>query len=211
VRPGTCAAIARLQHVPREQETHKDKDALPSHVAEAVDAIAQIHRAHHDKASLLDRFVDRATTIVGRPASLAVIALLVGLWIAVSAEAPRWGLGFFDPYPYPLLDLVMTIAGISIATLILASQKRDGRLGLLREQMTLELALLSEHKISKLIQLQEEFRRDSPNVHDRHDPEANEMAEKPDHASVLTIIDQIANMDTGKAPAKEPAPDLRDS
>jgi uncharacterized membrane protein len=52
----------------------------------------------------------------------------------------------------------------------------------------LELSILSEHKIAKVIQLLEELRRDSPHVQDRDDPQAEQMAEPADAGSVLAAV-----------------------
>jgi uncharacterized membrane protein len=57
--------------------------------------------------------------------------------------------------------------------------------------MTLEIVLLTTQKVSKLIDLMEELRRDSPGVKDRVDLEAIEMADMPDHDTVLTAIQEI--------------------
>ena len=45
--------------------------------------------------------------------------------------------------------------------LILATQRRENQLAQLREQLNLELAILSEQKTAKVIQLLEESRRDN--------------------------------------------------
>ena len=47
-----------------------------------------------------------------------------------------------------------------MVVLILATQRREYQLAQLREQLTLELAILSEQKTAKVIQLLEESRRD---------------------------------------------------
>jgi uncharacterized membrane protein len=52
----------------------------------------------------------------------------------------------------------------------------------------LELAILSEQKTAKVIQLLEEVRRDSPHIHDRVDQEAEAMARPADPQSVLDSI-----------------------
>ena len=57
--------------------------------------------------------------------------------------------------------------------------------------MTLEMVLLTTQKVSKLIDLMEELRRDSPDVKDRVDLEAIEMADMPDHDTVLNAIQEI--------------------
>ena len=57
-----------------------------------------------------------------------------------------------------------------------------------RELLTLELAILSEQKTAKVIQLLEEVRRDNPLIHDRVDREAEVMAQPADPQSVLDAI-----------------------
>jgi hypothetical protein len=57
--------------------------------------------------------------------------------------------------------------------------------------MTLETVLLTTQKASKLIDLMEELRRDSPDVRNRVDLEALEMSGMPDHEKVLSAIQEI--------------------
>ena len=76
--------------------------------------------------------------------------------------------------------------------------------------MTLELAILTEQKVAKLIELVEEFRRDSPEVRDRIDSEAHDMATRADPHAVLGAIKETdkemrAAIDQEKAsPSKAP-------
>jgi uncharacterized membrane protein len=72
--------------------------------------------------------------------------------------------------------------------LVYATQRRDDQLAERREQLTLELALLNEHKTAKLIQLIEEFRRDIPIVDNRDDPQAEAMARPVEPERVLEAI-----------------------
>ena len=75
-----------------------------------------------------------------------------------------------------------------VVILIYATQRREDQLAELREQLTLELALLSEQKTAKMIQLLEEFRRDIPLVEDRVDEQADAMAEPANPERVLEAI-----------------------
>ena len=78
--------------------------------------------------------------------------------------------------------------GGAFVMLVLVAQKHEDELNAHRDTLTLELAILSEHKIAKVIQLLEELRRDSPHVQDRDDPQAEEMAEPADAGSVLAAV-----------------------
>ena len=72
-----------------------------------------------------------------------------------------------------------------VVMLVLVAQKHEDELNAHRDTLTLELAILSEHKIAKVIELLEELRRDSPHVQDRVDRQADQMAQPADAASVL--------------------------
>ena len=75
--------------------------------------------------------------------------------------------------------------------LILTTQRRDESLSRRRELLTLELAILSEQKMTKVVALLEELRRDSPQIPDRKDLEADQMAAKADPHEVLAAIEDI--------------------
>ena len=75
-----------------------------------------------------------------------------------------------------------------MVVLILVAQEREDELGQQREMLILELAILSEQKIAKVIQLLEQSRRDDPNIRDRLDPEAETMGQALDMRSVLSAI-----------------------
>ena len=72
--------------------------------------------------------------------------------------------------------------------LILTTQRREDQLAGYREQLTLELAILSEQKSAKIISLLEEMRRDSPTLRNRVDEEAAAMSVAADPQAVLDAI-----------------------
>jgi uncharacterized membrane protein len=159
---------------------------LPEHVQEAIASIAEMQAAHHREARLGERLTDTILGAVGRPEAFVVVALIALLWILAGARVLIWP----DRAPYPLLSLLLALLSISLSILILAGQRRADRLHQRRQQMALQVALLAEHKASKIIDLIEELRRDMPDVHNRFDREAAEMAVKPDHGTVLEIIEE---------------------
>ena len=97
----------------------------------------------------------------------------------------------------PTFSDALSCIALLIAVLILASQRRADKLANLREQMTLEMTLLTTQKVSKVIDLMEELRRDSPDIKDRVDLEAIEMSGMPDHGTVLQAIQEITDTVAG--------------
>jgi len=84
--------------------------------------------------------------------------------------------------------MAFSLASFYIVILVYVTQRRDDELAELREQLTLELALLSEQKTAKVIQLLEEFRRDIPLVPNRTDEQADAMAQPVDPERVFNVI-----------------------
>jgi uncharacterized membrane protein len=81
-----------------------------------------------------------------------------------------------DPPPFAWMQLGVSLTALCITALILTTQRRDDQLAQCRAQMTFELAMLSEQKLAKIIQLLEESRRDNPLLDDRVDASADAMA-----------------------------------
>jgi len=161
---------------------------LPPHIAETVDAVAQIHSDHHLKRTPVERFLDNWTARLARPAVLAAVVCGVALWIAINLLAPLAGYAIMDAPPFPWLFEALTFLGVVMGILILSTQRRADQLAELREQMTLELASVTERKVAKVIELIEELRRDSPTLKNRTDQEARQMSVRTTPGEVLIAI-----------------------
>jgi len=176
-----------------------------NHVEKARHAIHLLHTAHDEAASPLDRLVERMTGALGRPAALLFIIFVVAAWVAGNLWA---GSRALDPFPFPDLELAISALALAIAVLILASQRRADKLADARERITLELSLQSAQKVSKVIELLEEFRRDSPNVPDRTDAEADDMSAPRSNTEILANVpipvDDIADTNLPEKNSRTP-------
>jgi uncharacterized membrane protein len=78
-------------------------------------------------------------------------ALLAG-WIVIN-----WGLipGIrpYDPYPFVLLANVASIEAIFLSTVVLISQTRMSKAADRRADLDLQISLLAEHEITRVIQM----------------------------------------------------------
>jgi uncharacterized membrane protein len=163
---------------------------LPRHVEETVKSISLIHADHHGRATPSERFVDAASSLISRPGFIAFLIVVIALWSGTNLALPALRMKPFDAPPFPWLMDAVTVAALLIAALIVTTQRRANKLADLREQMTLELGLLNDQKTAKIIALLEELRRDSPQVPDRIDHEAREMATRADPEAVRGAIEE---------------------
>jgi uncharacterized membrane protein len=88
-------------------------------------------------------------------------------------------------------------------TVVLIAQNRHARLDSQRGHLGLQLSLLTEQKVTKLIHLLEELRHDLPMVEDRHDSEVVALQQHTDAAQVLSALEPVVS---GKDPPVPPTP-----
>jgi len=161
---------------------------LPPHIAESIKAIARLHGEHHQNASTFQRTVDRTTALLASPRFVGILSIAVFGWIGLNLLTAVFGYRSVDPPPFPWLVGAISLGSLYLVVLILATQRREDQLAQLREQVTLELVLLCEQKMAKVIQLLEESRQDNPLLRDRVDSEASAMAQPADAQSMIRLI-----------------------
>lgn len=162
---------------------------LPDPIGHNIEAIVAMHTNAERGVPRHQRVLETATTFVGRPAFLYISSFMVILWLLPNA-LPRLGLPRFDPPPFDLLQLALGIIALPMTVAVLIKQDRQEKLAEQRAQLSLQLNLLSEQKIAKLISLVEELRRDLPDVKDRFDPEAEVMKQAADPTVVIETLEK---------------------
>ena len=180
------------------------EEALPDHVSQQVDTIAALHARGESDVSVHQRLIERVTAFLGRPLFLNLTIGAIALWIFLNLPANRPNLAPFDPPPFPLLSWLVSTGGLLLTIVVLITQNRQARLAERRAQLDLQVNLLSEQKIAKVIALIEELRRDIPSVRNRHDPEAEAMSEAADAHAVLDALEEKleeAQVTPGNAPS----------
>ena len=160
---------------------------LPEHIQQAVHSIARLHVAHHQGATPLQRTFRTSTSLLARPEFITMVTIGIAGWITYNVLASAFSSPVLDPPPFNGLSMAFSLASFYIVILIYTTQHRDDELAELREQLTLELALLNEQKTAKVIQLLEEFRRDMPLVPNRTDKQADVMAQPVDPERVFEV------------------------
>ena len=179
-----------------------DERILPAHIEETVERIARLHAEHERDATSMQRIIHHLTAFIGKPVFVGCVTAFMLAWILENTVAARSGHAF-DPPPFAWLDGIISALAFYVTLLILGTQQRDDVLASQREQLTLELAILSEQKSAKIIQLLEDLRRDHPDIENRIDAEALTMSIPTDPGVVLEAIKE-SQSEANPAKSKEP-------
>jgi uncharacterized membrane protein len=161
---------------------------VPIHVEDTVQAVARFHAAHEADASPLQRFIEGATRRAGSPTFIAMLTTLIVAWMIFNLGLIASGHRPIDEPPFFWLQGAVALTALFMTVLILTTQRREDKLAGLRDQLTLELSILSEQKSAKIIGLLEELRRDDPNISDRRDDDADALSKPADPETVLDAL-----------------------
>lgn len=165
-----------------------DEPFLPRHVEDTVQSIAELHLQHHRQASPAQRLFNRVTGFMGQPRFVGLLTLAFAAWTGLNLMLRAFGRAF-DPAPFVGLAEAASFLSVYIALLILITQRHENALVNQRERLMLELAMLSDRKSAKIIELLEELRRDHPDLANRVNREAAEMSKPADAQAVLDAIE----------------------
>lgn len=163
---------------------------LPHSVHENLGTIAEFHERKKEQLSPAQAFFERVSLVLGTPAYVAANLVFAVCWIAWNLVAPNIGFTQIDEPPFFWLQGLIGLNAFIISTAVLIRQNRMSKLANHHAHVDLQVSLLADEKTSKIIQMLEELRRDLPQVADRVDPEAEELARPTDTEAVLSIIEE---------------------
>ena len=114
-----------------------------------------LEAAEHAKATLADRVADAITAFSGSIRFVWITVISVASWVAINLALPKPDR--IDPFPFPLLTLVLSVEAIFLAIFILMSQNRAARISEKRSHLDLQLNLLSEQENTKMLEMLEQI------------------------------------------------------
>jgi uncharacterized membrane protein len=162
---------------------------VSDHISQNIaDIVALQKQQEIESTTAAQRRLEYVGRVVAHPAYLTAVLLLVAAWIALNEVALRDGLHALDVPPFAWLQGGLTLVALLTATVVLISQRRQTTLSEERAHLDLQINLLTEQKVTKVIHLLEELRRDLPMVRDRDDPHAAALEERTDAADVLSAL-----------------------
>ena len=99
----------------------------------------------------LESFAERLNDAASSTPFLVAHAVWFTVWILWNVGT----LGFvpFDPFPFGLLTMVVSLEAIFLSIFVLLAQKREAAIAELREEMSLQVSLRLEEEVTKTLQL----------------------------------------------------------
>jgi uncharacterized membrane protein len=102
-------------------DSAEDNPALSKVIERNIRTIIHLRLAAAGERSLQDRIADVITSFSGRMMFVYVHIFWFGAWILLNTG--NFGIRPFDPYPYGLLTMVVSLEAIFLSTFVLISRR----------------------------------------------------------------------------------------
>ena len=104
------------------------KPPLSEQIDQNVESMIALQQRDWEHVSPWQRRVERVGRFVARPSYVVGLLLLTAAWIVLNLVFPMVGRAAFDPFPFPLLDGVLTLCALLTSTVVLIAQGRQSKL-----------------------------------------------------------------------------------
>lgn len=152
---------------------------LPSREDYVKDKRQQIRslKAKMDRnRSLTNRMADFFTRAFGSTWFLFLNFIWFALWILINTGLLPI-LPEFDPFPFGLLTMMVSLEAIFLSIFVLISQNRASRVAELREEVDLQINVKAEHEITRILCMVDEI-HDHLGLNPEDDAELRKMKKR---------------------------------
>lgn len=140
------------------------------------------------KRTPTEKFADFLTEKFGTVTFLALNFIWFAVWIPINTGHVPW-IEPFDPFPFGLLTMIVSLEAIGLAIIVLISQNREARVSELREEIDLQLNTIAEGELTKLINLMT-LLLEKQGVKVEDDPELKKMLKPIDNDYLVHQLEE---------------------
>lgn len=117
-----------------------------------IDLIARMEEKYLHNRKLSDRLADTVGSFSGSMSFVLIHIAVYSCWILVNLRI--WPIiRPFDPYPFMLLSMIVSLEAIFLSTFVLMKQNRMSRRADSRAHLDLQINLLAEKEMTMVLQM----------------------------------------------------------
>jgi len=135
-------------------QMNHDQQAQAAILQRNVSAIAEMQHRETSQRTFQDHIAAALTDFSGSMAFVYIHALWFAIWFVLNLgifHIP--GITGFDPYPFGLLTLIVSLEAIFLSTFVLIAQNNLSAVSDKRAELDLHVNLLAEQKSAKILEL----------------------------------------------------------
>lgn len=171
--------------------------ALSKVLERNIRTIVGLRLKQAEERGLQDRLADTVTAFAG---SMPFVYVHLGWFAAwVLLNSGRLGVTAFDPFPYGLLTMVVSLEAIFLSALVMITQNRQSEEAERRADLDLQVGLLAEHELTRVLKMLDAIQK-KLGVEPGIDNELEDLEMETMPEDVLAELDRIHRATHGHHP-----------
>lgn len=181
------------------QQSDPDAPRLGTHqpVRRTVTDVVRLEQRNRSAMSRSDRLADRITALSGSMPFVYLHVVWFAVWIGLNQGLA--GPAPFDPFPFGLLTMLVSLEAIFLATFVLISQNRQALQSDRRTKIDLQLNVISEQEVTTILRVLDLI-SSHLGVDLTADPDLHGMEQPTDLTRLMDEIDQAELPRSSAAP-----------
>ena len=138
----------------KDDDVDLSRDASPmlsAAIERYVRTIIRLRMKAARERTLQDRIADAITGFSGRMLFVYTHLVWFSMWLLLNAGI--LGIPPFDPFPYGLLTMIVSLEAIFLSTFVLITQNRMSQQAEHRADLDLHIDLLTEYELTRVLQM----------------------------------------------------------
>lgn len=177
---------------PEHGHLPEDPEETPPLLAQVIErnirTITRLRLQTARERTVQTRLADAITAFAGSMLFVYLHIGWFGAWLIVNTG--RVGLPPFDPFPYGLLTMIVSLEAIFLSTFVLISQNRFSDEADRRAELDLQIGLLAEHELTRVLQMLDAI-QDKLGIENDTDSELADLEMETRPEDVLAEIDRV--------------------
>jgi uncharacterized membrane protein len=135
-----------------ESSLQSSPPSASSAIGRNIEAIVKLEESFVKNRTAAERVADSFANFSGSLTFVAIHVVVYGSWILINTWKLSW-LPRFDPFPFLLLSVVVSLEAIFLSTFVLIKQNRMSKRADQRAHLDLQINLLTEREMTLLLQM----------------------------------------------------------
>jgi uncharacterized membrane protein len=160
-------------------------------VAENIETVLRLEDAELQRRTWSDTLADAIAEFTGSMPFVVLHLVWFGAWAVWNSGLLPFGRPF-DPFPYQLLAVIVSLEGVVLVTFVLIKQNRMAYLSDRRAHLDLQINLLSEREITHVLRL---LRRVAERLEVRDEADASDLTADTRVEGLMNTLDRKLGSD----------------
>jgi uncharacterized membrane protein len=179
---------------PGPEKSAEEPAELGSSAKENLELLAKFDDRDQAKVSGIQLVIERISGFFGSPAYFVFCLLFITSWIIINLLGLHAGWRHVDAPPFPWLQGMVSSNALLVTVAVLIRQNRMAQLAEHRSHLDLQINLLTEQKVTKIVQIVDQLQREFTQLRGKPDrqtlQQVEEMTKPADAHAILHAIKQ---------------------